>query len=245
MTDKHDILWIESADSTNDAVRRQINEMDNLSVLAAECQTAGRGQKGNRWFSGSGRNLTFSIFLQPELQATRQFRISQITALSIIQLLGRHKINASVKWPNDIYVQDRKICGILIENTLRGDSIRHSIIGIGLNVNQESFPHEIPNPTSMRLETGKAFNLRKLLEEYIGIFKLMIMEMISDETHLTEREYMKYLWRKDVDHQYQDMRTGHIFTGKIIGVSESGCLLVKKKEGEPKEFAFKEISYII
>lgn len=245
MTDKLDIIWKESTDSTNEDVKRHIHDIDNLSVLAAEIQNAGRGQRGNVWFSGEGANLTFSIFLKPELKAAKQFRISQITALSIVKFLEKHDIKASVKWPNDIYVQNRKICGILIENTLRGDSIIHSIIGIGLNVNQESFPQEIPNPTSMLMETGKTFDLKMLLEDYIRSFRQMITERLSEDTKDTDLEYQEYLWRKDEEYSYRDMRTGNIFIGRITGISETGCLSVQKKEGEPEEFAFKEISYIL
>lgn len=244
MTDKHDIIWIESTDSTNDAVRRQVDDMDNLSVLAAECQTSGRGQKGNSWYSSYGENLTFSILMKAEVSAVRQFIISQISALAVVSLLKNHNIEASVKWPNDIYVSNRKICGILIENTLRGAMIRHSIIGIGLNVNQEHFTPDIPRPTSMKMMAKKDFDPHKLLEEFVSIFKKYASRLSSEEGEICE-EYHGLLWRKDEIHQFHDNKEDHMFYGRIKGVNSSGCLLIESEEGGLKQFAFKEISYII
>ena len=129
MADRHDIMWFDTLDSTNEQVRRQIDSLDNLSVVSALSQTAGRGQRGNTWSSATGENLTFSILLRftagdpdsrfssfPFLRAIDQFVISEIATLSVVELLEKYGIVASVKWPNDIYVEDRKICGILIEN---------------------------------------------------------------------------------------------------------------------------------
>ena len=173
MESKTDIIWLERVDSTNDEARRHISEIDNLSVVSALEQTKGRGQRGNTWLSMPGENLTFSLIVKDfRIKANEQSAISQATALSLTKLLGRHGIEARIKWPNDIYAGDNKICGILIENSLKGMEIDWSIIGIGLNVNQTSFPEDLPNPTSMRLCTGNSnpYNIRRILEEYIEIF---------------------------------------------------------------------------
>ena len=159
MTKKHDIIWLESVDSTNEEARRRISDIDNLSVLSALEQTAGRGQRGNKWTSKAGDNLLFSIVLKlsPDdsglgvLDARDQFALNEIAALSVVDFLRSHEIQAQIKWPNDIYVGSRKICGILIENSLRGKHVSSSIIGIGLNINQRNFDVNLPNPTSMVL----------------------------------------------------------------------------------------------
>lgn len=162
MAKKHDIIWLNSIDSTNEEARRHISDIDNLSVLSAWEQTAGRGQRGNRWFSKAGENLLFSIVLKfscgdssapslPKLSAREQFVLNEITSLSVVDFLSLHGIQAEVKWPNDVYVGDRKICGILIENSLRGPWLSSSIVGIGLNINQRNFNVNLPNPTSMVL----------------------------------------------------------------------------------------------
>ena len=183
MTKKHDIIWLESVDSTNEECRRRISEIDNLSVVAALSQTSGRGQRGNVWLSEAGKNLTFSIVLKfpatdikSELEpmlAYDQFVLSEITSLSIVDLLAEHRIEAKIKWPNDIYVGDKKICGMLIENSLRGEWIQHSIIGIGLNVNQRNFDVSLPNPTSMVLCNGitEEYDLGNIQERLMDIFK--------------------------------------------------------------------------
>lgn len=155
MADRHDIMWFDTLDSTNEEVRRRIDSLDNLSVVAVRCQTSGRGQGTNSWESAPGENLTFSIVLKDlNILPKEQIVISQITALSVVELLEKHGIEAKIKLPNDIYVGSKKICGILIENTLCSNKIRWSIIGIGINVNQTVFPTHLPNPTSILLETG-------------------------------------------------------------------------------------------
>ena len=183
MAKKHDIIWLESIDSTNEECRRRISDIDNLSVVAALSQTSGKGQRGNVWLSESGQNLTFSIVLKfpakglkaemEPMLAYDQFVLSEITSLAIVDLLADFGIEAKIKWPNDIYVGDRKICGILIENSLRGEWIQHSIIGIGLNVNQRNFDVTLPNPTSMVLCSGilEEYDLDYILEKLMDIFK--------------------------------------------------------------------------
>ena len=191
MESKTDIIWLERVDSTNDESRRHISEIDNLSVVSALEQTKGRGQRGNRWSSQPGENLTFSLIVKDfRIKANEQSAISQATALSLTKLLGRHGIEARIKWPNDIYAGDNKICGILIENSLKGMEIDWSIIGIGLNVNQTSFPEDLPNPTSMRLCTGNSnpYNTREILEEFMGIFTGYYREYINGNGALDRLE---------------------------------------------------------
>ena len=175
MTKKHDIIWFDSVNSTNDVARCHIHDLDNLSVVSASCQTSGRGQGDRRWLSEPGRNLLFSIVLKSSsgresLKAHEQFAISATTAESVVELLERHGIGAWIKPPNDIYVGRDKICGILIENSLRGNILEHSIIGVGLNVNQTEFDPTLPNPISMSSITAETYDTHILLEEFMDIF---------------------------------------------------------------------------
>jgi BirA family biotin operon repressor/biotin-[acetyl-CoA-carboxylase] ligase len=191
MESKTDIIWLERVDSTNDEARRHISEIDNLSVVSALEQTKGRGQRGNRWSSQPGENLTFSLVVKDfRIKANEQSAISQATALSLVDLLSRHEIKARIKWPNDIYAGDEKICGILIENSLKGSDIDWSIIGIGLNVNQTAFPEDLPNPTSMKLCTGNSnpYNTREILEEFMGIFTGYYREYLNGNGALDRLE---------------------------------------------------------
>lgn len=195
MKSNYDIIWLNSVDSTNDEAKRRISELDNLAVLSAVSQTKGRGQRSNTWLSEPGKNLLMSIVLKyaPHgestsdslaVQAYDQQVISQITSLALVDLLAAHEIEAKIKWPNDIYVGNKKICGILIENTVLGKWMTSSIIGIGLNVNQRSFDAKLPNPTSMVLRSDgneEDFNIEDLLDEFMGIF----IEYINRFCHIT------------------------------------------------------------
>lgn len=289
MTKMYDIMWLDSVDSTNSEAKRRISDIDNLSVLSALSQSEGRGQKGNKWSSVPGENLTFSIVLKFGEQtagnaglsvagklrlvvaAREQFVLTEITSLSIVEFLSRHGIKAKIKWPNDIYVGDKKICGVLIENSLRGKNLSSSIIGIGLNVNQRNFDVNLPNPTSMILETGIEEDIRSCLEEFMDIFQGYLLAASASGPNrslsgpelclpnLRER-YLSYLWRYNTQARYIDLTLqsqplqtdsegelpGREFTGIIRGLSPIGHLVVEDIEkGELKEFAFKEISYIL
>jgi len=163
------ILWLKSATSTNYELRAAKDRLDNLSIVAAVEQTKGRGQGNHSWFSSPGTNLTFSILMRfPgsgdfSLRAENMIVITEITTLAITDYLKSKGIPARIKWPNDIWVGDRKICGILIENILDGKHISESIVGIGLNVNEKDWPEELPNPVSMRELSGKEYSLQEEL----------------------------------------------------------------------------------
>ena len=187
--DKYNIVWMDSVDSTNDEIKRNMGMLDNLTVIVSKDQTAGRGQRGNVWLTKPGMNLTFSIVLKYEqmclrMKALDQFAISEMTALSVIDLLARYGIDARIKLPNDIYVGDKKICGILIEHSLQGEYLSHSIVGIGLNVNQVVFDPSLPDPTSMLLcrpDCCGQFSLEVLLNQFMDIFCGYLQKMQTGE----------------------------------------------------------------
>ena len=243
MTKKHDIIWFERIDSTNEEARRHISDIDNLSVLSASEQTAGRGQRGNTWTSRPGENLTFSIVLKsPVLMAEDHFALNEIAALSVTDFLSIYGIKAEIKWPNDIYVDGRKICGILIENSFRGKSISTSIIGIGLNINQRNFNVNLPNPTSMVLcrqnhdthsryrnchseQSEESFDIRTCLDVFMDIFTSYHDRFLTSACDLSplRRRYLGSLWRYGKSSRFIDytaLPAGHfdgpmnICTGK-------------------------------
>ncbi|MBO7365548.1 MAG: biotin--[acetyl-CoA-carboxylase] ligase, partial [Bacteroidales bacterium] len=157
------IKWLDEIDSTNSEALRHIEELDNLSVIAARNQTAGRGQRGNRWVVEPGANLTFSLVLKfapGELRVADFFSITEAAAVAMARL---PMVDARIKWPNDIYVRDRKLCGMLIENGSAGEWLTYSVVGIGLNVNQTAFDPELTNPTSLKKISGKDYSTDEIL----------------------------------------------------------------------------------
>ena len=181
------IIWVESTESTNSELRRRIGELDNLSVIAAREQTAGRGQGDHSWFSSPATNLTFSILLRfgegfpVTLGSSDAVLVTQITTLAIRDHLLSRGIGSRIKWPNDIWTGDRKICGILIENSSMGGMVSSSIVGIGLNVNETGWPAGLPNPVSMRELSGKVYNLDEELRALAGRLRSRYEEAASPE----------------------------------------------------------------
>ena len=197
---KAQILWLETADSTNHVLRERMARLDNLSVIAAREQTAGRGQGTHTWFSTPGENLTFSILYRfgavGTLAASDALLITQVTTLALRDYLLGHGVQARIKWPNDIWVEDRKICGILIENILEGGLVRESIVGIGLNVNETGWPDGLPNPVSLRELTGRRYSPEEeLLALHKEICRRFGMLASPDGRKSLQEEFGKYMFR--------------------------------------------------
>ena len=194
------IIWLDSADSTNSALRRLSEGLDNLSIVAARAQTAGRGQGDHTWFASPGTNLTFSILYrfggESALAAADAILITQVTTLALRDYLLSHGVQARIKWHNDIWVGDRKICGILIENRLEGAAVQESIVGIGLNLNETDWPEELPNPVSLRELTGRTYDLETELE---GLHKEICRRFgqlaSGDGRRSLQEEFGKYMFR--------------------------------------------------
>lgn len=170
-----EIIWLDTVDSTNLLANRMLASADDMTVWAARFQTSGRGQKGNKWLGEAGCNLTFSILIKPvNLLASSQFYISEIASLSVAEYLEYHGVRADIKWPNDVYAGDRKICGMLIENKIMSANVSASIVGIGINLNQRVFSPELRNPTSLVLESGAGcpdFQLEREMELFMDFFR--------------------------------------------------------------------------
>lgn len=175
------IKWFKSLASTNNEAKKHIADYDNLSVIATIEQSAGRGQGTHTWYTTPGKNLTFTIVFNPEnLSASEALYLTRITTLSLLSYLAARGVRARIKWPNDIWVEDKKICGILIENILEGNLVHNSIIGIGLNINESGWPEDLPNPVSLGELTGKSYDIREELEAFYKEF-CRHAQMLSSE----------------------------------------------------------------
>lgn len=191
------IKWYKELDSTNNEARRALEELDNFSVIATESQTAGRGQGIHTWYATPGRNLTFTVVFRPAgLHARDAILITYITTVSLVNYLARRGVEARIKWPNDIWVGDRKICGILIENVLDGPEVKASIIGIGLNINEEGWPDYLPNPVSLSELTGRKYDIREELDEFYKIFCRHAEMILGDDGRkILQEEFEKRVFR--------------------------------------------------
>lgn len=160
------IIWLKSTDSTNNELRRRLDQSGDLTIVAAEMQSAGRGQGEHTWHSAPGQNLTFSILLRHRcLKGSDALAVTSIMALGIRDYLLTKGIEPWIKWPNDIWVGKKKICGILVENTIHAGMIEFSIVGVGLDLNQTDWPAELPNPVSLKELTGQEYDTHEELQQ--------------------------------------------------------------------------------
>ncbi|MFL5765700.1 MAG: biotin--[acetyl-CoA-carboxylase] ligase [Bacteroidia bacterium] len=239
---------VESLDSTNSyasEMLRQIAPVDGTLVYSFD-QRKGKGQRGNRWESEPSKNVALSLIFYPRfLSADKQFFLTKAASLAVSDVmagaLGISTKRVYIKWPNDIYVNDHKVGGILIENTLREHSINHSIIGIGLNVNQVVF-NEAPNATSLLLLTGRSFDLNLIVQEVCEKMEAYYLQLRSGKTEQLSELYLSRLYRMG---EWGNFRSGEeIFLGRIKGVSGSGKLLLERQNGDDREYDLKEISFV-
>lgn len=218
----------------------------DFSIVICEEQTAGRGQAGNRWESETGKNLTFSIILNSPFCNNYEelFLFSKCISLAIHCTLSSYIDGVRIKWPNDIYVRDKKIAGILIEHSFTGDKLDYSIIGVGLNVNQMNFISDAPNPTSIVLETGKYIDKWNILNAIIGYFKEYYNQLKLENIQLIERGYFDFLYRKEGYYPYQ-IPSGEHFMAKIVQVLNSGKLVLFDTKKQERSFFFKEVVFLM
>ncbi|MDD4922575.1 MAG: biotin--[acetyl-CoA-carboxylase] ligase, partial [Bacteroidales bacterium] len=219
------------------------DKIEETTAVACFNQTKGRGQKGNVWFSEANKNINYSIIIYPSyISARNQFIISQAIALAVKSFLDEFTKNISIKWPNDIYWNKKKIAGTLIESQLKGDLIAYSVIGIGININQDVFPDYLPDAVSLKQITGIDYDLKDLIIRLDS----KISAALEDLSHGTEvdiqRFYLNNLYRRDGFHSYQDVNSH--FTARIRGISAQGNLILEHEDGKVKDYAFKEVVFI-
>jgi BirA family biotin operon repressor/biotin-[acetyl-CoA-carboxylase] ligase len=211
-------------------------------VVAAYFQEQGRGQRGNTWESDVSKNLTFSLLLRPVfMKVEEQFAISKVIALSICDWLKMNDVDARIKWPNDIYVGDKKIAGILIENSFSSSQLDVSVVGIGLNLNQTIFSSDIPNPTSMKLLTGNEYRPEIVVSELMVSLQMRYLQLKFGLGDKIKEDYLNALYRFKILSNYSTV--DEKFVAKIIGVKPTGELILETELGEQISFGFKEIAF--
>jgi len=232
--------------STNSFLAQNANiaRLDEGYTVFTDEQTAGRGQFSNRWESEGGKNILLSILLRPDfLNISDHFYLSIAFSVAVVSLLEEYNINAKIKWPNDIYVNEQKIAGLLIENQLQRDQLKYSILGLGLNVNQTVFPKELPNPVSMKLLLGEQFCIEKVLQDFLGKLEIQYDYLRTGNYHdYFLNIYYKYLYRFHQKRTYKDEHG--VFEGTIVGIGSYGRLFIKDSNGNIRKYQFKEVKFL-
>ncbi len=212
-------------------------------LVVADNQTNARGQMGTKWLSEGGKNLTFSMFIRiKDFSLSRQFELNQAVSLGLLEAIKKYAPNLKIKWPNDILADTKKIAGILIENTVSKNSIKHSIIGVGLNVNQTEFPVSVPNAVSIKQVLKKELDLEVLLDEIVDSIKHNIARLEVKEYNLLRDEYLQNMYLYNEKAIFID-KNNKSFEGKIVGLTTEARILVEMQSTEIVSFGFKEIQF--
>ncbi len=240
------IIKLNAIDSTNSYLKKLSTEMEleDYTIVSAEYQTNGRGQMGTNWQSILGKNLTFSILVKFEdFKISNRFYISIAVSLGIVITLNKlTNANIKVKWPNDILAEKDKIAGILIENTFKGRNISQSIIGIGLNINQEKFTSSIKNVTSLIKLTGQKMDKDLLLQQLIVNIQTYFLLLKENKMEVLKEKYLNKLYGFNLEMNFEDNKNT-LFKGKIVGVSEDGRLEILVENKTIRKFNLKEIKF--
>jgi BirA family transcriptional regulator, biotin operon repressor / biotin---[acetyl-CoA-carboxylase] ligase len=240
------IIKLDAIDSTNSFLKElnKDSSLENFTIVVTKNQQKGRGQRDANWYSEPFKNLTFSVLVNElKLKTNEAKYINFAVSLAIFKVLEIYKIpNLFIKWPNDIMSANKKICGILIENSLSNNKINNSIIGIGLNVNQVNFPN-LERVSSLNNILGYELNLDDLLIDLIKQLKFQFELLNKKLFSNLENEYLAVLYKKDIPSMFKTDK-GITFLGKIIGIATNGNLLVESENNGVEEFAIKEISFL-
>lgn len=243
------IQFITNTQSTNKLLSKMVQntltsggKIPPFFALSTDFQSEGRGMGSNTWFSDKGQNILVSIYFEPNLPAANQFVFNQYFSLFTLFFIQKRLPNALIKWPNDIYVDGKKIAGILIEHTVCGDRLQHTIAGIGININQDHFPDDIPHPTSLLLETGCEHDVNELLEEYWQNLYDHFSECDMSHEEILKKQYINNLYQFNEYHPYliHDHRT----EARITDLDEYGRLVLHDRNGERFVCGFKEVVFI-
>lgn len=244
LTNKN-IIVLKDTDSTNNYAKQLIaDKAEEGTVVLAHYQKRGKGQQGNIWESEANKNMLCSLVLYPRfLGAGKQFYISKIVSLALCNVLKTKVDGVAIKWPNDIYVGTKKIAGILIENTIKGSSIDASVIGVGLNLNQEKFVSDAPNPISLKQLTGEEYIIEEVLNEFVTELGTLLSVLETEKLSAVNNSYLTTLFRNNEWCFYR--KDENEFEARIAGIGEFGQLQLEDKSGAISEFMFKEVEFII
>ncbi len=236
---------MDEIDSTNDYAHNLIKKSATSDfcnkVVVADFQTAGRGAFQNAWESAKCQNLTFSVIICPKIEANRQFFLSKITSLAIFDFFKSHKLSPKIKWPNDIFVNNKKISGILIENKIQGHIINYSVVGIGININQTEFYGNF-SATSLALEKNDFFDLNKELQVFLNYFDKWKFYFCKKNTNFITSEYERNLLGIDEFLRYRDKNEA--FFAKIKQIDQFGRIVLIDENEQIRKYNFKEVEML-
>ncbi len=218
--------------------------VEDFTVIVAEKQTSGRGQMNTKWVSEGGKNLIMSVFVSfVDLQVIHQKYLNYAISLSVFEAVSLFNLpKLSVKWPNDILSESDKIAGVLIENSLQRSKIKSTIIGLGLNVNQDVFPVELINASSLKKKMNKEFNIDEVLTAILDKLQINISLLKDEEFEVLEEKYLSVLYKKNTPSMFKTDQNV-FFMGKIVGVSPEGKLQIELSDETIQEFGLKEVSF--
>lgn len=241
-------IKLDETDSTSTYISQHLAEIEaeraDLVVVSTEFQTAGRGQGTNRWESERGKNLLFSILCHPVwVPLHAQFLISEAMALTLHDVLSQYTEGITIKWPNDIYWNDKKISGTIIENSLSQGHIRNCIIGTGIDVNQRAFHSDAPNPVSLYQILGKETDREALLKKIVEVFQSYLLDLRNGNYEKIVSLYTSYLFRGHGYFKYRD-KDGE-FEAAMVEVEDDGHLILHDREGHIRSYAFKEVEFVL
>ncbi len=244
------LIELDSVDSTNNFARQMLSNSRPIegTVIVAREQFAGRGQMGSSWDTEGGKNITLSVILYPDqLDADKQFFLNMAIALAVkdfCEFVLHDEVR--IKWPNDIYYHDKKLGGILIENTINGSKIASTIVGIGINVNQDEFDPALPNPASLiqirKPVEAATYDLPLLINELCAYLEKYYLQLRQQHFNFLDKGFTVALYRYQQTHEFKRGET--IFKGEINGVAKDGKLIIHSN-GKELRFGFKEVEYII
>ena len=237
------IIQIECVDSTNNYIANLMNvgKIDHGMVILAEDQKNGKGQRGSKWSSNPGENLIFSMFLDTAtLSVNNQFVLTEFVSISVCNALKKVGVDSVIKWPNDIFVNKKKIAGILIENQIKGSNLNGTIVGVGLNINQVNFGEL--NATSIKIEKGVFFSVQEFVFIFLNEMNVIWQFVQENNFTLLEKEYLNNLWLLNQKSIYSDINGE--FEGISKGIDEIGRLIIERDECL-FYYDLKEVSFVI
>ena len=238
-------IHLPETDSTNRYARELLSGAP-ISLVSTDYQHAGRGQRGCSWESEAGKNLLFTLTIHPlDIPASQQFAVCELISVAICDILKSYTADIHIKWPNDIYHRDKKLCGILIEHDIEGTHLSRSLIGVGFNVNQSHFTSDAPNPVSLLQILGHEVEREPLLhaiaEHFAQLYEQHYRGMLDRST--LHNNYTSLLYRRDIEAPYRDAQGE--FTGILRDVAPDGTLLLEDEQGNLRSYLFKEVAYVI
>jgi BirA family biotin operon repressor/biotin-[acetyl-CoA-carboxylase] ligase len=246
MKTNQNFIFLNEVESTNNYANHLVlsKAAGHGTVVLAQHQKMGKGQQGNSWESEYGKNLLMSVILFPQfLPVAKQFYLSKIASLALVDFLTNETSEVTIKWPNDIYAGNKKLAGMLIENSIKANNLDSSIIGIGLNLNQERFVSDAPNPISLKIITGKDYNVEEVALKIWELLNFWFEKLQEGNFEEIDTAYFNQLFRANEWALFS--KEGKPFEARITGIGEFGQLILEDRNGVFSEFMFKEIEFVI